>query len=133
MKKRLILTSIAILIISTFILSFSEVYAQNWQDYLKLESNTEQCLAKCEAIFTITNPSPSDIALSSNDVKIWHEVAKGKGLEKEIEIYKEEISTYNVDVPDYGTCYKIREKGTNITSCSEINCQDYDVEHCNCS
>jgi|GEM_PF-3683835 len=109
-----VLLSASVFIVSTYLTS-----AQNWQDYLTLEYNTDYCLSQCEAIFTVKNPTPSAVSLASDDVKIWPEVAKGQGLVGDIEIYKEEEVSYEEDVPDYGVCSYI-ENGTTIDYACQI-------------
>lgn len=99
-----------VLVISTRLTS-----AQNWQDYMTLEYNTDNCLGICEAIFTIKTPGAAAIPLAQNDVKIWNVIEKGSGLTKEIEVYREETISYEEEVPDYGTCSYTFGEGSNAT------------------
>jgi len=127
---------VVILLSVFFLINIKTASSETWQNYFKLESNTEQCLERCEAVFTITNPTSYDIILANNDAKIWYEVANnGKGLKKDIEVYREETTNYNIEILDYGTCYKLVEKQVNMSSCSDIGigCQDYNIDYCNCS
>ena len=90
-KVALSIILISVILISVFFLTnVKTTKSDAWEDWLVLEHNTEQCLSRCEAIFTIKNPTNYDIALGSNDFNVWHETFNGNGLTKPIEVQREE-------------------------------------------
>jgi hypothetical protein len=129
-KIALSLVIVSLVLFSILLLTnIKTAKSEAWQDWLTLEYNTEQCLAKCEAIFIITNPTNYDVVLGSNDFNVWHETFNGGGLTKPIEVYKEEEIISYVDIPEYGTCYNQMPIG-NMT-CSEMGCIDQGT-YCDC-
>jgi hypothetical protein len=80
----------------------ADVKAKPWSGYLKLVSNTEQCLADCEAVIEVTNPTDKPLKLGDGGWNTWYvKGANALDLQDGLQIADQETEDYFEEIPTY--------------------------------
>jgi len=75
----------------------------NWENYVRLVNNTDQCLVDCYAVVEVSNPTSEPMRLADNGWRTWVEKANGTGGPGEdlkLAVWKANLK--DVDEPVYG-------------------------------